>query len=108
MRTSRKEQREEARVWLKLAKQMGEDAQGLGLCSALGEMRECRGNERVDQVIQCAVIEQGRLAYLDDRHSGPDWDRCLFACLMAAVANAGDMDDFRKGDFTFQLFGNSH
>jgi len=41
------------------------------------------------------MLDQGRIVWLMDTRFGPDWDRCLFACLMAAVAEAGDMDVYR-------------
>ena len=98
MRTTRQQQRAEAQVWLRLAEAMGVKAHGYGLCAALSEMTEgflTPEQMCVYDTIRQAVQDQGRLGWLDDRVFGPDWDRCLFACLMAAVAEAGDMDVYR-------------
>lgn len=98
MRTSRKEQRAEAKAWRWLAEQMGEDALGKGLCFAFACMSAPYPTHlRVKRAIGNATRESAYFPYLAPTTCGPDWDRCLFACLMAAVAEAGDMDDFREG-----------
>ena len=94
MTTTRQQQRAEARVWRQLAEAVAVKLDGWGLCYALRHLKGTR--TLVYQTIYQTVRDQGRIVWIDDnRVLGPDWDRCLFACLMAAVAEAGDMDVYR-------------
>lgn len=117
MRTTRQQQRAEAKVWRRLAEAMGVEAKDAGLCYVLDRiwlnlwkrraavridklnLREREAAVRIDNVIGQAVedVSYGG-PYLSETTFGPDWDRCLFACLMAAVAEAGDMDVYRGED----------
>ena len=99
MRTTRQQQRAEARVWRQLAEAMAVKKHGHGLCRVLVDISSSKPGRpehvRVHATIAQAVCDQDRIVWIDDCVSGPDWDRCLFACLMAAVAEAGDMDVYR-------------
>ena len=98
MRTTRQQRRAEAKVWRQLAEAMAVKKHG-GLCRVLVDISSSKPGRpehaRVRATIAQAVLDQDRIVWIDDCVSGPDWDRCLFACLMAAVAEAGDMGDFR-------------
>lgn len=104
-------QRREAAMWRRMAKLMARKKNSFGLCRAawVDSRRDREDVIRPDvkSVILQAVADMRRDGlteeewwfYLSPPMDGPDWDRCLFACLMATVAESGDIDTYRIEDW---------